>query len=68
MVRPHSTTFDLLTTAVNWVEKKYSAGICDQPQAARFPAAAVLFVLFPDMRNTKGKGDPEKAENFVCKQ
>jgi feruloyl esterase len=60
-------TFDLLTTAVNWVEKKSPPESVIATGRA-FPGRSRPLCAFPAYAEYKGSGDPEKAENFVCKQ
>ena len=59
--------FDLLTAVMNWVEK----GIAPESVVAtarHSPAAAVRCARIRKYASYTGKGDPEDARNFVCRE
>jgi Tannase and feruloyl esterase len=60
-------SFDLLTTAVNWVEKKAAPESVIATGRA-FPGRSRPLCAFPAHAQYTGQGDPEKAESFVCRQ
>ncbi|MEI9814302.1 MAG: tannase/feruloyl esterase family alpha/beta hydrolase [Acidobacteriota bacterium] len=60
-------TFDMLSASVNWVEKSTAPDAVIATGRA-FPGRSRPFCAFPGHAQYKGSGDPEKAENFECKQ
>jgi feruloyl esterase len=64
---PSLDQFDLLTPAVNWVEKG------EAPEAVvatgrAFAGRSRPLCAYPAHAQYKGSGDAERAENFVCKE
>jgi len=60
-------TFDLLTAAVNWVEK----GAAPESVVATgkaFPGRSRPLCAYPKYAYYKGQGDPEDAKNFECRE
>ena len=58
-------SFDLLTSLVNWVEKGTSPAATATGRA--FPGRSRPLFSYPQHAHYKGQGDPEKAENFECR-
>jgi len=58
-------SFDLLTSLVNWVEKGTSPAATATGRA--FPGRSRPLCSYPQHAHYKGQGDPEKAENFECR-
>jgi hypothetical protein len=59
--------FDLLTAAVNWVEK----GTAPESVVATgkaFPGRSRPLCAYPKYAHYKGQGDPEDAKNFDCRE
>jgi hypothetical protein len=59
--------FDLLTAAVNWVEK----GTAPESVVATgkaFPGRSRPLCAYPKYAHYTGQGDPEDAKNFVCRE
>jgi hypothetical protein len=59
--------FDMLTAAVNWVEK----GTAPESVVATgkaFPGRSRPLCAYPKYAHYTGKGDPEDAKNFVCRE
>jgi feruloyl esterase len=59
--------FDLLTAAVNWVEK----GTAPESVVATgkaFPGRSRPLCAYPKYAHYKGQGDPEDAKNFECRE
>jgi feruloyl esterase len=59
--------FDLLTPLVRWVEQ----GSLPEPVIATgeaFPGRSRPLCAFPKYAHYKGQGDPEKAENYECRE
>ena len=59
--------FDLLTAAVNWVEK----GTAPESVVATgkaFPGRSRPLCAYPKYAYYKGQGDPEDAKNFECRE
>jgi feruloyl esterase len=60
-------TFDLLTAAVNWVEK----GTAPESVVATgkaFPGRSRPLCAYPKYAHYNGQGDPEDARNFECRE
>ena len=60
-------TFDLLTAAVNWVEK----GTAPESVVATgkaFPGRSRPLCAYPKYAHYKGQGDSEDAKNFECRE
>ncbi|MEO5924218.1 MAG: tannase/feruloyl esterase family alpha/beta hydrolase [Bryobacteraceae bacterium] len=60
-------TFDLLTSAVNWVEKGTAPDAVTATGRA-FPNRSRPLCAYPAHAQYKGTGDPESAASFDCKQ
>jgi feruloyl esterase len=60
-------TFDLLTPAVNWVEKN-SAPESVVATGRAFPGRSRPLCAFPAHAQYSGQGDTENAANYVCQQ
>jgi feruloyl esterase len=60
-------TFDLLTPAVNWVEKN-SAPESVVATGRAFPGRSRPLCAFPAHAQYAGQGDTENAANYVCQQ
>jgi feruloyl esterase len=56
---------DLLTPLVDWVEKGTPPSVTATGRA--FPGRSRPLCSYPQYPHYKGKGDPEKAENFECR-
>jgi feruloyl esterase len=56
---------DLLTPLVDWVEKGTPPSVTATGRA--FPGRGRPLCSYPQYPHYKGKGDPEKAENFECR-
>ncbi len=59
--------FDLLTAAVNWVEK----GTAPESVVATgkaFPGRSRPLCAYPKYAHYRGQGDPEDAKNFECRE
>jgi hypothetical protein len=57
--------FDLLTSLVDWVEKGTTPVVTATGRA--FPGRSRPLCSYPQHAHYKGQGDPEKAENFECR-
>jgi hypothetical protein len=60
-------TFDMLSAAVNWVEKNEAPDSITATGRA-FPGRSRPLCAYPAHAQYKGSGDPESAANFECKQ
>jgi len=58
-------SFDLLTSLVDWVEKGTTPVVTATGRA--FPGRSRPLCSYPQHAHYKGQGDPEKAENFECR-
>lgn len=58
-------SFDLLTPLVDWVEKGTTPTATATGRA--FPERSRPLCSYPQHAHYKGQGDPEKAENFECR-
>jgi feruloyl esterase len=58
-------SFDLLTPLVDWVEKGTAPSATATGRA--FPGRSRPLCSYPQHAHYKGTGDPEKAENFECR-
>ena len=58
-------SIDLLTPLVNWVEKGASPSVTATGRA--FPGRSRPLCSYPQYPHYRGQGDPEKAENFECR-
>jgi feruloyl esterase len=58
-------SFDLLTPLVDWVEKGTAPVVTATGRA--FPGRSRPLCSYPQHAHYKGQGDPEKAENFECR-
>ena len=58
-------SFDLLTSLVNWVEKGTAPAATATGRA--FPGRSRPLCSYPQHAHYNGQGDPEKAENFECR-
>lgn len=58
-------SFDLLTPLVDWVEKGVAPTATATGRA--FPGRSRPLCSYPQHAHYKGQGDPEKAENFECR-
>jgi len=56
---------DLLTPLVDWVEKGTAPSVTATGRA--FPGRSRPLCSYPQHAHYKGQGDPEKAENFECR-
>jgi len=59
--------FDLLSAAVNWVEKGTAPDSVVATGKA-FPGRSRPLCAYPKYAHYKGKGDPEDARNFECRE
>jgi feruloyl esterase len=59
--------FDLLTAAVNWVEKGTAPDSVVATGKA-FPGRSRPLCAYPKYAHYKGQGDPEDANNFECRE
>ena len=59
--------FDLLSAAVDWVEKDAAPDSVIATGKA-FPGRSRPLCAFPEYAHYKGQGDPEDAKNFVCRE
>jgi feruloyl esterase len=59
--------FDMLTAAVNWVEKGTPPDSVVATGKA-FPGRSRPLCAYPKYAHYKGKGDPEDAKNFECSE
>jgi hypothetical protein len=59
--------FDLLTAMVAWVEKGTAPESIEATGKA-FPGRSRPLCAYPKYAHYKGQGDPEKAENFDCRE
>jgi feruloyl esterase len=64
---PSLDQFDLLSAAVNWVEKKQAPDAIIAT-GRTFAGRSRPLCAYPAHAQYKGSGDPEKAENFSCQQ
>jgi tannase/feruloyl esterase len=60
-------TFDLLTAAVNWVEKGTAPDSVVATGKA-FPGRSRPLCAYPKYAHYKGQGDPQDAGNFECRE
>jgi feruloyl esterase len=60
-------TFDLLTAAVNWVEKGTAPDSVVATGKA-FPGRSRPLCAYPKYAHYKGQGDPQDAANFACRE
>jgi hypothetical protein len=58
-------SFDLLTSLVDWVEKGTAPAATATGRA--LPGRSRPLCSYPQHAHYKGQGDPEKAENFECR-
>ena len=59
--------FDMLTAAVNWVEKG-QAPESVMATGRAFPGRSRPLCAFPTHAQYNGSGDPEDGENYSCRQ
>jgi hypothetical protein len=60
-------TFDMLSAAVDWVEKGTAPDSVVATGKA-FPGRSRPLCAYPKYAHYKGQGDPEDAKNFVCRE